>query len=254
MKIFGVINIDIMDSRNLTNRKFIQNELRNYINKLNIELKDILLCPITMTLGDEWQIVLKDISKSYRVIRIFQNFLYKYNIHIYAGIGVGSISTEVYNDSRLMDGECFIKAREALNTTKNKNRFYNKKLNSTKNNIYFNAKEIGFVNETKESFILPEVAVTSDLSMEKQLSVNKIINSFIENNEVIKSRVTNKQLEIIQLYERLGSYNNIVKNNKDTSKADISQKLNASNYFVINNNNLIIELLLNLYLNFRRYN
>lgn len=253
MRIFAVINIDIVGSRKLKDRKIVQENLRAYIQKLNLELKDILLAPIKITLGDEWQIVLKDVSKSYYLINKFQNYLRKKNINVYAGIGIGDISTGIYEDTASMDGESFIKAREALNIVKNKNRYYNSELNSKKNNIYFNAEEVSFVNEfMKKAFIFSEVALTTSCEKEYDLSINKIINTLIENNEVLKDKITDKQLEIIELYEELGSYNNIIKQRSDLSKADISQKLNVSNYFVINNNNFIIEALIASYCKIRK--
>lgn len=253
MYLFSVINIDIVGSRKLKNRQVIQESLKSYIQKLNIEFKDILVAPISITLGDEWQIVLKNPNKSYYVINIFQKFLKKKNINIYAGVGIGEISTNIYEDTASMDGECFIKAREALNIVKNKNRYYNKKLNSKNNNIYFNAEGVSFINEfMKKALIFSEVALTTIEEKGYDLSINKIINTLIENNEILKHKITNKQLEIIELYEELGSYNNIIKQIPDLSKANISQKLNASNYFVINNNNFIIECLIDSYCKMRK--
>ncbi len=253
MGLFGVINIDIAGSRKLKNRQDIQDELKAYIKKLNAEIKDILLAPIAITLGDEWQIVLENPIKSYYVINKFQNFLRKKKINVYAGIGIGDISTNIYEDTASMDGECFIKAREALNIAKNKNRYYNKELNSKKNNIYFNAEDASFVNEfMKKVSMFSEVAITTNCEREYDLPINKVINTLIENNEVLKNKITDKQLDIIELYEELGSYNNIVKQKPDISKADISQKLNVSNYFVINNNNFIIEALIDSYCKIRK--
>lgn len=255
MRIFSVINIDIVGSRRLKNRELIQENLNNYIQKLNMEFRDILASPITFVLGDEWQIILKKPSKSYHIIAAFQKFLRKENIDIYAGIGIGTISTDLYEDTRLMDGECFVRAREALSIVKNKNRFYNKQLNSKKNNIYFNAKEFPFIEQyVLGSSSYKEVALTSDDDELYGVSINKIINTLIENNEILKNKITDKQLKIIELYEELGSYNNIVKKSQDISKADISQKLNGSNYFVINNNNYLIESLMELYCTIRKGN
>lgn len=255
MRIFSVINIDIVGSRKLKNRAFIQEDLNKYIKELNLEFRDVLASPITFILGDEWQIVLKKPSRSYHIIDKFQRFLKKENIDIYAGIGMGTISTDVYEDTRLMDGECFVKAREALSIVKNKNRFYNKQLNSKKNNIYFNAKELPFIEQyALGSSTYKEVALTSDEDKLDGVYINKIINTLIENNEILKNKITDKQLKIIELYEELGSYNNIVKKSEDISKADISQKLNSSNYFVIDNNNYLIESLLELYCAIRKGN
>ena len=248
MKLYGVINMDIVDSRLLSNRENVQKKIHEYLNYWNNKDKDILLTPITITLGDEWQIVIKAPCKGYEVINAFQSFLRKNDIYVYSGFGIGTISTSIYNDTRLMDGDCFIKAREALNTAKNKNRFYNKQMNSKKNNVYFNAENLSFNADLyKKLDSLGEVAITSGEAQEKIPTINNIINSMIENNEILKHKVTYKQWETIQLYEELGSYNNMVKQDESITKADISQKINGSNYSVIKNNNLNIEGLIRLY-------
>lgn len=75
MCIYGVVNIDMVNSRKLSNRPKVQDDLKEYIKSANLDYRDYLLAPITVTLGDEWQIVLKDPSNSYKFIELFQNFL-----------------------------------------------------------------------------------------------------------------------------------------------------------------------------------
>lgn len=261
MSIYSVVNIDVVGSRKLKDRGEKQEIIKCYIEKVEKEFEKLLVAPITWTLGDEWQIVLNKPSKSYYVIERFQKLLKSDGIDIYAGIGIGKLQTNIYKDTRLMDGECFIRARQALEIAKKKNRFYNDKINSKENNIYFDAKEIKLssIYEHLYKSSLMDVAATSckqtnliDIDMNKDvfennLFLNKIINTLIENNEVLKSRITKKQTEIIELYEDVGSYSNIISKNKNISKSSISQKLNDSNYFVIENNRFMIALLLNFY-------
>ena len=121
-------------------------------------------------------------------------------------------------------------------------------MNSKKNNVYFNAENLSFNADLYNKLdSLGEVAITSGEIEEKIPTINNIINSMIENNEILKHKVTYKQWEIIKLYEELGSYNNMVKQDEGITKADISQKINGSNYSVIKNNNSSIEGLIRLY-------
>lgn len=251
MNIYSVVNIDIVKSREIDNRDEFQIRLSKYIENLNEKYANILLAPITMTLGDEWQIILMQPKESYNVIDRFQELFREENLKIYAGIGIGTISTQIYKDTRMMDGECFIKAREALEITKNRNTFYNKRINSRDNRIYFNGDNVGF-NNLLANDLLDEVAVTNEDGNEYALTLNKMINTLIENNEVLKSKFTKKQMEIMNLYKINKSYSNIVKVNKNLSKSDISQKLNASNYFLVDSNNRMIANLLNAYCNIRK--
>ena len=64
LKIYSVINMDIVNSRKLNNRKEINIQLENYFKSLEEQYKDSLVSKITFTLGDEWQIVLRNIKVS----------------------------------------------------------------------------------------------------------------------------------------------------------------------------------------------
>lgn len=229
--IYSVINMDIVDSRKLKNRVEIQDVINTYLDEVSHKYRNILLSKITLTLGDEWQIVLKDISKSYTLITEINEFLIDYNIKTYSGIGLGSISTGIYSKSSLMDGEAFINAREALNKAKKKNGY----INSNVNRVYFNE---AFDNTYEE------VALTSiNGHINNKALLKNVINSLIENTEIIINRITPKQLEIIKSYRSYGTYSSMVENQKAKSKAEISQKLNTAEYFVLENNIKLIEKL-----------
>ena len=134
--IYSVINMDIVHSRKIKNRIEVQNIIKNYLKSLSKKYEDKLLTPITITLGDEWQIVLKDISKSYTIITEINEFLSDYDIKTYSGIGIGSISTEVYSNSSNMDGEAFINARNAINIAKKSGDTIKSKVNRVYLNEY----------------------------------------------------------------------------------------------------------------------
>lgn len=246
--IYSVINIDMVNSRKITQRMKVQEELLEMIKNFNEKYASILLSPITLTLGDEWQVVLKEPQKSYFIIDLLQQVFKKFNINIYVGVGIGKMSTGIYKDTRKMDGECFILAREAINTVKNKNIFYNNNIHSKKNRVFINAKPIS-VNKHRYD-IFGQIAVSNE-SAASPITIISIINNLIENNEVLKSKITTKQHEIIELYRKYNSYKNIIENNKDTTKASISQKLNDSNYFLIKNNYYMIESMIELYIRLR---
>lgn len=229
--IYSVINMDIVHSRKIKNRIEVQNIIKNYLKSLSKKYEDKLLTPITITLGDEWQIVLKDISKSYTIITEINEFLNDYDIKTYSGIGIGSISTEVYNRSSNMDGEAFINARNALNLSKKGGGLINSKANRVLLNEYFVSR-----NE--------EVAVSLENdNLNSKLDLVSVINSLIESTEILLNKITPKQWIVIKGYRKAGSYNKMVEEGISNSKSDISQKLNSAEFFVIENNIRIIESL-----------
>ncbi|WP_294345763.1 SatD family protein [uncultured Clostridium sp.] len=242
-RLYSVINMDIMNSRNIKDRESIQNDIKTYLTSISKKYQKILVAPITMTLGDEWQIVLSDISESYDIFKEIQVFLKEKEIKCYGGLGIGSIDTSISSDTREMDGEAFAFAREALKIAKSSTRFYNEYMSAKENRFYFNGIK-SYFNEYNSCDSLDEVALTIE---EDYVSINDMINILIENNEVLESKITIKQREIIKLYKEYGSYNSIVKEFKNTSKPSISQKLNSSNYFLITHNHKMIKNLLKLY-------
>ncbi|QUI25540.1 hypothetical protein HZI73_26030 [Vallitalea pronyensis] len=251
--IYSVINIDMVNSRKLSQRLTIQDELLEMVDDFNKEYTSLLLSPMTLTLGDEWQAVLKKPEKTYFIIDQLQQVFKKAHINIYAGVGIGEISTAIYSDTRKMDGECFILAREAIKIVKNKNVFYNDYIHSKKNRVFFNAKPV-MVNNRYDTF--SEIAATridetTSIDDTTPITLMNIINNLVENNEVLKSKITAKQQDIITLYKQHNSYNKIMKFNKNTSKASISQKLNDAHYFVIKNNDDMIESMIGLYIRLR---
>lgn len=242
-KLYSVINMDIMNSRDIKDREVVQNKIKLYLKSISEKYKSILVSPITMTLGDEWQIVLKDISESYNVFKEIQLFLKKDEIRCYGGLGIGTIKTSISYDTREMDGEAFIFAREALDIAKTSTRFYNEYISAKENRFYFKGRNSN-LREYNIDNSLDEVALTIQ---HEEISINDMINTLIENNEVLESKITVKQREVIKLYEEYGSYNSITKKFKGISKPSISQKLNSSNYFLVKHNYKMIKDLFKLY-------
>lgn len=241
--VFTVINMDIVQSRKLQNRIEVQREIKEFFKLLNKKYEKYLVVPIDFTLGDEWQIVFKSFNNIYDIIWDIKLFLLKRGIKVYTGIGIGTISTGILEKSTEMDGEAFINGREALILAKNKK----KNLNSKNNRAYFCGRDIYIYNNYSSC---KEVAITSEYPIEENfnLSINNLLNSLMENNEILLSKVTKKQGEIIDLYRQYKSYNKIVDNTNISSKAVISQRLTTAEYQVLENNKSIINNLFNVYI------
>lgn len=253
MSIYSVLNIDLVGSRKIENRIEIQSEIKNYFSILNNKYDNILVAPITFTLGDEWQIVIREIKESYNIFTEIKLFLRLNNINCYCGIGIGGISTKEANDTREMDGEAFIYAREAINIAKKSNRFYNDVLHTKDCNLVLIGKNINTPNNNQllvsELDDELECAIDSDIDDIIPLNFIDIINNIIQNNEMIESKFTDKQIEIISLYEKFGSYSNIEKEYPTYTKSGISNKLSAANYSLTIYNKKVISDLLRKYAN-----
>lgn len=115
-----ILMADIVDSRNSD-----QNELMGIFRKLtdevNLKNKKQLLSPITITLGDEFQCIVKDVSKAVALILELEEKIvlnqagFKLRYVLYEG----RIDTPINHDIAYgMLGEGLTKAREALEDTK----------------------------------------------------------------------------------------------------------------------------------------
>lgn len=270
MKLYGVVTMDIVGSRKANKRADIQENLDRYITYMNNKHGDILTAPICFTLGDEWQLISHEPSQCYNLIHEFQQLLWKDHIDFYAGIGIGPLSTQEYQDIRKMDGPCFLAAREAINVTKNQARMRNKHIHSKNNRVYFKSWGANSNNESdifyqhaleryqsqSSNRVLDEVALTSvhrhdiSLKLPENLTLENTINVIIENNEILKSRMTQKQRRTYLDYMELGSYREMAKNcgeNSGMSIGGISQKLNNAEYFTIQRNHEMVTSLLSYY-------
>lgn len=115
---YCVLTLDLVSSRQLTDRHSVQEDLKDILKNINHKYRDFLKVPFDFTLGDEVQGVLLNLTSSYLLVRDFQ-FLLK-NQLFYAGVGYGGITTELSTRSGAMDGPAFHFARESVEFLKEK--------------------------------------------------------------------------------------------------------------------------------------
>lgn len=271
MKIYSVINMDIVGSRKVKDRRQLQVNLNDYISYVNDKYAGILVSPAAITLGDEWQVITVKPSEAYNLVHQFQQLLWKDNIELYAGIGIGQLSTPVSDDIRKMDGPCFHTARDAVNIAKNGDRLKNKYNLNKLNRIFLLSGDISdnlgpdildFYYTSKGRYNEPaiqEIAAAAESPFHEtgksllpdRFMLERTINLIIENNEILKAKMTGKQKEIYISYSKHGSYRKIIDagNFKQETIGGISQKLNSASYFTIQRNHHMVSALLDTYSN-----
>jgi len=131
-KEYIVLMADIIDSRN-ANQNDLMFKFKELTAEVNRTHKKDILSPMTITLGDEFQGLLKNISAAINLILeleeklMMNNAGFKLRYVLYEGKIDTPINTEIAYG---MLGEALTKAREALENTK-----------STNNRFYFNLKK-----------------------------------------------------------------------------------------------------------------
>lgn len=108
---------DLKESRAIKNREAVQYKLIDTIKKANSNFQAYLASKFIITLGDEWQGLLKYPCDYYSVIEFFHKNLD--DINFYCGLGIGEITIHNFELTvNQLDGPSFHLARKAINIAK----------------------------------------------------------------------------------------------------------------------------------------
>ena len=117
---FSIIG-DIVKSKEIDDREFVQNQLSTILEDINKKYADDIAAKFLITLGDEFQGVLKNGKNTYEIILEIVDKMEPVQIRF--GIGYGTLSTDMQEYALGIDGESFYLAREAINTAHKKTGF-----------------------------------------------------------------------------------------------------------------------------------
>lgn len=87
-----VITVDVKGSKKLKDRAVVQNKILNVLNSLNKEFNEFLIADFMITLGDEFQGVLKTTKSVLKIFKHIKENLFL-PVEFCCGVGVGSIET-----------------------------------------------------------------------------------------------------------------------------------------------------------------
>ena len=107
---------DLIESKQLKNRKQVQQELQELMAVLNRDYRDYLVSPFTVTTGDEFQALLRPNPEIMRLIAL------GFPHPIRFGLGLGEIVTDINREQSIgSDGPAYWRARAAINAVHEKN-------------------------------------------------------------------------------------------------------------------------------------
>ncbi len=113
---------DIVDSRNRDNRSQLQQRFNHFLDQLNSDTNG-LVSPYTITLGDEFQVVLDNGSRAMSDAIKIQAALYPAKVRF--SFAIGKLSTPInVNQSIGMDGPVFHQARDGIDALKDSGGLY----------------------------------------------------------------------------------------------------------------------------------
>ena len=105
---------DMIDSKKIENRELAQKKLKYILEEVNIRHQEIILSNFTITIGDEFQGLLKISSSVFQIIDYIKNEFKLSALRF--GIGVGEITTAINPRQSIgADGPAYWNARKAIN-------------------------------------------------------------------------------------------------------------------------------------------
>jgi len=165
---------DIVDSKKVSGelRKQVQNRLEDTLDSLNHQYREFIVSDFLITLGDEFQGLLRPNAPVYEIIShvvegINTEQQKRMIVEVRFGIGLGRILTDIKSIALGMDGPAFHYARNALELS------HSRKGHA----IVFNA-EPGTINEQNETTInalLGLLAVSRKFWIHKTSKFNEIL-------------------------------------------------------------------------------
>ena len=115
---------DVIDSKTVQERFDLQKQLEKTLQKINELFKDYLASSFTLTLGDEFQALLKMDAPVFQIIDTLRSELTPTQLRF--GIGLGEIVTDIDPLQSIgADGPAYWNARAAINLVHQKNDYGN---------------------------------------------------------------------------------------------------------------------------------
>lgn len=112
---------DIRTSKELRDRRLVQEKLRRTLENINGRYKEDISANYLITLGDEFQGLLNDGGNLLQMIEQIQREMYPVQIRF--GIGMGAITTAINADMAIgADGPAYYCARNAIESLREKER------------------------------------------------------------------------------------------------------------------------------------
>lgn len=212
-KKYIVLIADIRNSKKIEKRNEVQKKLLRTIDKINDYFYDSVASNFTITLGDEFQGVLKSSGEVLDIISYLR--LYMPEIDFRYGIGIGRISTAINRKISIgADGEAFYLARKAIDIVKS----YENKNTSIKTNLNIqctNHKVVESLNLllSNMAFMYSKMSKYQKDIVNQLLVGKELVKKSIINIDKIANNSLNRTLRRVGYYTYRDSYryiNNIV--------------------------------------------
>ncbi len=197
---FVAIIGDIKSSKQLEDRRAVQIHLKEVLDAINNEYQDDIASKFMITLGDEFQGLLKTGSSAIFIIDKIEREMYPIKLRF--GLGVGEITTDINSNMPLgADGPAYYKARKIIDELKASEK---KKMESKVN-------------------VKIEVQGNSDIS--------ELINTIFSLLTTIKEAWTSRQVQIINSYLETDGTQEDTAKKLNINQSNVQKALSSANYY-----------------------
>lgn len=118
-----VIIGDIVNSKKIKERNIFQKKFNHVLQNVQEAYNEVIRSPLTLTLGDEFQVVVKNASRLLDLTTAIEIQMEDTNLRF--GIGAGQIETDINQEKSIgMDGPAFHFAREAIDLARKRGQQY----------------------------------------------------------------------------------------------------------------------------------
>lgn len=192
---------DMKQSQKMKNRNEVQIKLKNILETINIMYQEDLAAKFIITLGDEFQGLLKQGANTMKILSKIERMMYPVQLRF--GIGIGRITTEINPEMALgADGPGYYKARAAIEYLKD--------------------------NEKKKQSVPTDTRF--EVECENQENI-RMLNTIVSLMTVIKEGWSDRQREIIwDIMEHQDSQSNVA-NRLNIKQPAVQKSLALGNYY-----------------------
>lgn len=191
---------DIKSSKQLEDRRAVQLKLKAVLDAVNNEYQSDLASKFMITLGDEFQGLLKSGTSAIFIIDKIEREMYPTKLRF--GLGVGEITTDINLDMPFgADGPAYYNARKIIDELK--------------------------VSEKKKM----ESKANVKIEVQGNAVISELINTILSLLTTIKETWTSRQVEIINSHIKTGGTQEDTARILNISQSNVAQALSAADYY-----------------------
>ncbi len=191
---------DLINSKEIPNRNQVQQTLKQALSDINQRYRDDLLSEFMITLGDEFQGLLRSTGDVLSIISDLEQALYPFGLRF--GIGCGEISTDIHERCSEIDGPAFHRARLMIQTIKESSNRHNK--------------------------VYSSILICSDTTPTVQ---DKLINSVFSLCTSLKEKWSDRQVEIMDAYLKHDKNQYKTAEALGITQSSVNKSLKSSNFY-----------------------